>query len=658
MSNSQTKCPDRSSVLLIGPLWAICFWPVCSAGQESLRSVETVRQEPAWHIVEAADATSCRIEGKYAIQVYPRSVGRQSVFLFEGSRLTVSTKARAVYLRLPTVFATPGPRYSDFADARLRIRIDERPWQEFALATARQEWPIAQDLPPGEHRVVPEPAGTMAAVDGFRFAPEPLSGLLGTIVASGYSELLTDVRAEVFSEDKRVRTEYVRSPLTGHFELWGLAPGAYKLRITAAGWLPHEVPEVVIRRPGQQVDLGKIAVTRDPRCGGRDIQNREGPRFGRSVSVSTGQSFTTPINLVGGLPTAARLVSPFRTIDVRVSDARMIELGVWNNVGVATFNVPPSTPHDMYDLHLSFATTAREQTNVLAQAVCVREPLPPDFHVAGIGHMNTWGQQTAEYLTRVAEVAELAGARTLLVSNEVNAAYVSGAFQSLWIPYAVTPGNHTMPRWDEFFGSSSVAHDDDSLRVVTFGRWPTESWHEAGRLIEERPEATNRILLCYEGYAPIDLIRDGQVDLLFDGHSDRPHPDSQSFPPGTLHLRAPTQETIRWIPMTRERISSEIRGADDVPVLNVPRSGPAPLRVNFTAANDGSSSEQTAVITNEYPHRFPRARIRFLMRAGRYRLEGGRTLQAFQSDAGTTTVIDAEIDVQARTDVTVAVRPE
>jgi hypothetical protein len=336
----------------------------------------------------------------------------------------------------------------------------------------------------------------------------------------------------------------------------------------------------------------------------------------------------------------------------------MIELGVWNNVGVATFNVPPSTPHDMYDLHLSFATTAREQTNVLAQAVCVRELLPPDFHVAGIGHMNTWGQQTAEYLTRVAQVAELAGARTLLVSNEVNAAYVSGALQNLRIPYLVTQGNHTMPRWDEFFGSSSIAHDDGSLRVVTFGRWPNESWHEAGRLIKERTEATNRILLCYEGYAPIDLIRDGQVDLLFDGHSDRPHPDSQSFPPGTLQMRAPTQETIRWIPMTRERIAPEIRGADDVPVLDVPRIGPVPLRVNFTAVNDGTSSEQTAVITNEYARRFPRARIRFLMRAGRYRLEGGRTLQAFQSDTRTTTVIDAQIDVQARTDVTVTVRPE
>jgi hypothetical protein len=637
---------------------AICLWLIAVGALGFPQSVESERQEPVWQLVEAADPASCRIEGKHSIQVYPRSVGRQSVFLFEGSRLTVSTGARAVYLRLPTVFANPGPRYSDFADARLRVRIDERPWQEIALATARREWPIAEDLPAGEHHVVVEPMGTMAAVDGFRFATEPLSGLLGTIVASGYSELLTDVRADVLSESKQVRTEYVRSPLTGNFELWGLPPGRYKLRITAAGWLPHEVSDVVIRRSGEHVDMGTIALTRDPRFGGRDIQDREGPRFGRSVSVSPGQSFTSHINLAGDLPATARLVSPFKTIDVRVSDARKIDLGVWNNVGVATFHVPPSTPHDMYDLHLSFATAAGEQTIVLAEAVCVREPLPSDFHVAGIGHMNTWGQQTAEYLARVAEIAQLAGARTLLVSNEVNAAYVSGAFQDLRIPYLVTRGNHTMPRWDEFFGASSMAHDDGSMRVVTFGRWPNESWHEASRLIKERPDATARILLCYEGYAPIDVIRGGQVDLLFDGHSDQPHPDSQSFPPGTLHMRAPTQETIRWVAMTRDGISSEIRAANDVPVLNVPRSGPVPLRVNFAAPNDGSSSEQTAVVCNEYPHRFPHARIRFLMHAGRYRLEGGRTLQTFQSDSGTTTVIDAEVDVPAQTEVTVAIGRE
>ena len=110
---------------------------------------------------------------------------------------------------------------------------------------------------------------------------------------------------------------------------------------------------------------------------------------------------------------------------------------------------------------------------------------------------------------------------------------------------------------------NSAAHDGP-LRVVTFFRWPYESWHDAGRLIQDRPDATNRILLCYEGYAPIDLIRDGQVDLLFDGHSDTTHPDGSLFPPGTQQLRAPTQETIRWIPMTHERISPDVRSAADM----------------------------------------------------------------------------------------------
>src|SRR4051794_35770102 len=80
---------------LIGSLRALGFSPMCFAGQETPRAVETVRREPGWQTVDAADATRCRIEGKHAIQVYPRSVGRHSVFLSEGSRLTVSTKARA-----------------------------------------------------------------------------------------------------------------------------------------------------------------------------------------------------------------------------------------------------------------------------------------------------------------------------------------------------------------------------------------------------------------------------------------------------------------------------------------------------------------------------------------------------------------------------------
>ena len=82
----------------------------------------------------------------------------------------------------------------------------------------------------------------------------------------------------------------------------------------------------------------------------------------------------------------------------------------------ATFQLPKDIPWDMYDLVLSFETKKGAVQRIAGQAVCVRPPLPKEYHVAGCGHMNTWGQQTAEYLTRVAEVTELAGARTLVIA--------------------------------------------------------------------------------------------------------------------------------------------------------------------------------------------------------------------------------------------------
>ena len=135
--------PVRCVLAFVCVLSAACFWPGVAVSQETPVTSAVTRHESRWTIVEAEDATCCRIEGKHDSWIYPRGVGRQSVALFEGSQLSISNDARAVYLRLPAVFASPGPRYGDFADARLRVRIDERPWQEpdTPLAHRRPEYP-------------------------------------------------------------------------------------------------------------------------------------------------------------------------------------------------------------------------------------------------------------------------------------------------------------------------------------------------------------------------------------------------------------------------------------------------------------------------------------------------------------------------------------
>ena len=268
-----------------------------------------------------------------------------------------------------------------------------------------------------------------------------------------------------------------------------------------------------------------------------------------------------------------------------------------------SLRVPATTPHDMYGLRIvQFAAGVAYPTDV-EQAVSVREPLPPTYHIAGVGHMNTWGQQTSEYLALVATTAHLAGARHLLIANEVNPAYITGALKDLRIPYLVTNGNHTVGRWLEFFGPRTFAVDDGPLRLVAFNDRPDQSWRDVEDLLVGRPGASSRVVVAYEGYAPVDMIRRSGVDLLFDGHSTGDHPNRADFPPGTLQMRAPTQETMRWIAMNHGGLApavtatnglvQEIQGlgaTSSVPLLEFPRTGPAPLRVEYSQPNDGSAS--------------------------------------------------------------------
>lgn len=608
-------------------------------------------------LVQAEDTAVCPTQGRVETHIYPRTVGRKMIMLHPGSRLTTTTEMSNISLLLPPVFDSPGPRYGNFLHCRLRVRVDDLPWRELALATARPETVIAENLPPGKHTILVEPVNGTALVDAFRYTRQPMAGFLLDVFATDYSELLTDVRIDLFQQDQLLRTEYVRSPHTGHVEILGLRPGQYRLRIRAAGWLDATIDDAKIERPGHRVDLGAVILDRDPRCGGAEGQDRPGPRFGHSVVTTPGGTFSALVNLPTPIK-QAKLQSRFKSFDLTVTDSRALPLGRWNDVGEATFRLPRDIPWDMYDLVLSFETKQGKRERVSGQAVCVRPPLPAQFHVAGCGHMNTWGQQTAEYLARVGKLAQLAGARTLLIANEVNAAYVSGALSELGIPYVVSRGNHTMPRWSDFFGVSSRAHDDGPLRIVDFGRWPYESWGEVETLFRSRPAATNRMVVCYEGFAPIAMIREQSIDLLFDAHSDNLHADREAFPPRSFHMRAPTQDTLRWIPMTHEGIAPTVKTNGDVPVLSVPRTGPSPLRVALEFPDDGTAAQQLATITNDYAVEFPHARLRLVLRRGAYRVSAASVLQSFDADDGMRTVLDVETQVAPKSSARVRAEPE
>jgi hypothetical protein len=166
------------------------------------------------------------------------------------------------------------------------------------------------------------------------------------------------------------------------------------------------------------------------------------------------------------------------------------------------------------------------------------------------------------------------------------------------------------------------------------------------------------------------MIRRSGVDLLFDGHSTGPHPNRAEFPPGTQQMRAPTQETMRWISMNHDGLSraastpngvvQAIQGLgpeSDVPLLEFPRTGPAPLRVEYSGPNDGSGTAVTARVVNDTKILLDQARLRFVLRAGDASVTGGRVLQSFVSDDGKITVIDVELRVVPGSTTTVQAGP-
>ncbi|NQU09446.1 hypothetical protein HQ590_01535 [bacterium] len=602
--------------------------------------------------VEAEDRFSGAAQGKTYVGGYPRSVGQTALFLNGvGTSVSVTNYGTAAYLCLPPAFTSPGMHYGSTGPVKLQCRVDNRPPQQISCLTARRMIPLAEDLAPGPHGITVElREGRWAPIDAFVFATEALAGVVGTITAERYSELLTDVQIEILRGNDVVRTEYGRNPVNGTFVMLGLAPGTYRVRISAPAWQTYESGEFKIDRAGQKVDLGVISLAFDPELDAWMGDQTIG--YARTANTVPGGTFVARLRNEPPVQ-SAQLVSRLKTIDLAVTRTDPVAVKSAADMARVTFRVPANAPHDLYGLRLQYGNW----TTTLPQAVCVREPLPARYHVAAVGHMNTWGQQTSDYLARVAATAQLGGARLVMIGNEVNAAYVAGALKDLRIPYLITDGNHTMAHWDDFFGPASIAYDDGPLRVVTFNGSPYRSWAEAGRLIRERRSATCRVLLAFEAFPPMNLVRQGQVNLLFDGHSGDAHRQRPGLPPGTLHLGlADDQQEIRWIPLTHRGLPRDARASADIPAFPVPRGGPAPLRVAWTGPNDGTAAELTAKIINKTDLEFPGARVRFELRAGTYAVTGGKILQQFTSDDGKTTVVDAEVAVAPGAEVSIRAR--
>src|SRR5690606_32805667 len=120
--------------------------------------------------------------------------------------------------------------------------------------------------------------------------------------------------------------------------------------------------------------------------------------------------------------------------------------------GVVT--LPADIPPGLYDLVFQLDTDGRSTEQVAPRSVHVVSAFPEDPVFLTFGHMDTFGQEGAEYLQRLADLANLIAPDMVLVSNEVNAAYAAGALSRLEMPHLMTFGNHEVSGHERWYGNA------------------------------------------------------------------------------------------------------------------------------------------------------------------------------------------------------------
>lgn len=83
--------------------------------------------------------------------------------------------------------------------------------------------------------------------------------------------------------------------------------------------------------------------------------------------------------------------------------------------------------------------------------------------------------------------------------------------------------------------------------------------------------------------------------------------------------------------------------------------GKPTVSIRFEHANDGSTSSNTAVITNKLPYRFYDGRVRFLMEKGDYQVVGGDILAMYDVEGHNQTAVLVKVDLAESSDTNLAV---
>lgn len=574
----------------------------------------------------------------------------------EDALLHMDFEGKGLVLRLS---GHPVPSYQPPNLGVLEMVIDGLSMPAVHPRETSREIVLARDLPPGKHRVQMfhrgSRAGTGCRIEGF-YVLYGQTGELAFEINGEENAHLVDVRAVLTHQGKVIRNTLVRNWLNGQSRLACLPPGKdYALRLTASGWIPHTVSGIEITA-GAQAALPPVYLKREPRTRAQGVRF---PSMGHPVIRLPGKAFRTRLIIRQNQIESLRLVR-------QVGPATISREPAFEEDVSAAFyydrefivRIPDNMPSGLYDLVATIRTEQSETHTVMSpRSVHVVSTFPEDPVFMTFGHLDTWGQYQAEYLEQLAGIADILAPDMLLVSNEVNAAYVSGALSDVDVPYLINFGNHQFPGHEHWYGETVGAVDFGRvLTVLNFGLYWNNDLSKADALLSARANTSTKVINGFEHNAPVQIFLDKHsIAMIHDGHGPGIKVMEMGATP-TKRIGKSSSESFRIVRFQNGEVTSCTYLGTEVDPIPFQRGEQAPVRIRYSPANDGSFSKVTCTVSNDLEESFPNSRAVFVMpRTTHFDIDNAQLEHVIPSDDGSFSVVSVRFTLPAKDSLMVSI---
>jgi len=563
-----------------------------------------------------------------------------------GATLSVRFQGTGVAIRLAN---NAVPAYGIPNLGRILTRIDGGEPTIIEPRSDALEVVLARGLTNGAHTLHIEHLrredGSGCRIEGFHIFDSPTGDLQFTINGED-NAFLVEARAIVTKGDRVVRNALVRNWLSGRCRLAGLPPGnEYALTVSAAGWRSVTAENIVIEK-NELTTLPAFYLTRDSATRNTSIRF---PALNRPAIRKPKQSFRARFNAYRATIEKVELrrsVGPaVISRNLRFEEDKSAAF-YYDREVVA--HLPEDMPPGLYDLSVTTSNNDRRSFRSSPRSVHVVQSFPTDPVLVTFGHLDTSSQYQAEYLERMATMANLIGPDLVLNSNAVNPAYVSGALTRLEMPYLVTFGNHRFHGHEKWYGDQvGIVDFGPDVSVMNFGH----PWHvdrsKAEALFLARKSVACKIINAFEQNAPLEFIDRYGVRMIHDAHGTGKRVMDMGKTP-TVRIGKVNAVSFRVVRFENTRVVSCTYDGHETNPYPFGREEHPPLRSTITPANDGTHTSLKATVTNDYADDFSNCRLTFVMPHGDYVVDHGRIESAITSNDGRYIILTVRCDIPER----------